>query len=646
MEITSKKKRKDSFFGLHFDFHAGKNQYDIGENNSPETLERLITEVRPDYIQCDTKGHAGATSYPTKVGYSAERIKADILRMWRDVTAKYNVALYAHYSGVWDNLALEKNPDWAAVDAEGNPSKEKTSVFGPYADKLLIPQILEMALDYGLDGIWVDGECWAVQIDYSKYAKHAYMAKYKTEPPKPGDENYGDYIKFCRQGFRDYVEHYVTEVHKKAPDFQIASNWMYTSFVPEAPSIGVDFLSGDYSPNDSLNTARFEGRALQNQGRPWDLMAWCFSTGDGVRCVKEYEQMCQEAAAIIMLGGGFQFYNKQMVGTVQDWAIPMWAEIAKFCREREEICFKAKPAPQVGIIYSEKAFYKNKKDLFTCYSSKYVEDMRGLLFAALDNQYSTEILMTHQIMANKSLSEYGVIILPNMETIENDLKDKLLEYVNGGGSLIITGHTSAQVFLPYLDIDIIGGKEDAAAVYVCHDGKFAPIKTPYCSVTPAEETETLGRFYFSDDSAGESQVAATVTQYGNGKIAGIYFDAGMYQYRKTVVVRDFIGYIIGKMFKPAVRIKGTKQVEVSLMRKDGKLCVNLLNLTGLHSDSKYMSFDEVLKLRDVEVEIDYPSPPKKVTLIPGGAEPAFSYTGGTISLTINELHIHTVITVE
>ena len=641
-----KKRRDESFFGLHFDFHAGRDQKNIGENCDPDTIERLINEVRPDYIQCDTKGHRGATSYPTKVGYQANDMKGDILRMWRDVTAKYNVALYAHHSGVWDDLALEHNPEWAAVDADGNASKQKMSVFGPYAEKLLIPQMLEMALDYELDGIWVDGECWAVMIDYSSYAIEEYKKRYNEDPPRPDDENYNDYLKFCRQGFRDYINYYVTEVHKKAPEFQIASNWMYTSFVPEDVAIPVDFLSGDYSPNDSINTARFEGRCLQNQKKSWDLMAWCFSTVDGIRCVKTYEQMCQEAAAVIMLGGGFQFYNKQLVGTVQDWAIPMWAELAKFCRAREEICFKAKPVPQVGIVYSEKAFYKNKKDLFTCYTSKYADDMRGLLYAVLDNQYSAEILMTHHLMYEKPLEEYGVIILPDLEAIESDLKEKLLEYVSNGGNLIVTGHSSVQLLLPYLDIDIKGVSEDVKPVYVRYNNNLAPLKTTYAEVVAGDKVKTLGEFYFNDSPSGEPNIAATVTNYGNGKIAGIYFNTGAYQRNKSMVVRDFIGSVINEVFTPSVKVYGSRQIEVSLMRKDDKLCVNLLNVSGNHSDIHYMNFDEITPLSDITVEIVCESEPRNVYIEPEHKAAVYTYENGKITVKLDKLHIHTIITIE
>ena len=62
------KKRSDSFFGLHFDMHANEYSTNIGSEFNSELVEQICAEVKPDYIQVDTKGHPGYSSYPTKYG--------------------------------------------------------------------------------------------------------------------------------------------------------------------------------------------------------------------------------------------------------------------------------------------------------------------------------------------------------------------------------------------------------------------------------------------------------------------------------------------------------------------------------------------------------------------------------------------------
>lgn len=629
---------------MHFDFHAGQNQENIGENCDPAAIDHMLEQVKPDYVQCDTKGHAGASSYPTKVGNPAPNMKGDILRMWREVTDRHDVALFAHHSGVWDNFAIHFHPEWATVDPDGTPNKQKTSVFGPYAEELLIPQLTEMALDYGLDGAWVDGECWAVAVDYSHWAAEKYRTRYQEEPPLPNEENYPAYQNFCRDGFRSYVDNYVRQIHKVAPDFQLTSNWIFTSYLPEPPIIGVDYLSGDYSPNDSLNSARFEGRCLAAQGKPWDLMAWGFSLHDGIFCVKSVPQLCQEAAAVIMLGGGFQVYNRQMIGSIQSWAVPVWKELAEFCRARESICHRAESVPQVGIIYSERAHYHKLPALFSN-GSHHATQLRGTLSALLDYGYSVEVLMTHHALT-RDLSAYGALVVPDLEVIEPSLRSALLEYARQGGKLILTGYHTAQLFLAYLDIDVIGGGEDGAVIYPEANRLIAPLRTPYRHVLLQGDSRILGQGYTAESGEGDPLPLATVTAYGSGEIAGIYFNTGNYNNSKSPVLRDFLGGVVNALYTASVRLPGRENIEISLMRQGDLLCVNLLNRCGSHADPACYACDRIPALRDVALEIDYPTQPTEIRQEPEGIALPFTWENGVIHTTVDKLAIHSVITVK
>jgi hypothetical protein len=146
-------RRAESFLGIHFDFHADANDIKIGENVTRAMVENIINRVMPDFIQCDSKGCPGYSSYPTRVGTPATGFIRDQLRIWREVTAEHGVALYSHYSGLMDSKAAQDHPDWAVVNADGMPDKNFMSVFGPYADCLLIPQLEELRDQYGIDGV-------------------------------------------------------------------------------------------------------------------------------------------------------------------------------------------------------------------------------------------------------------------------------------------------------------------------------------------------------------------------------------------------------------------------------------------------------------------------------------------------------------
>ncbi|MBL7188069.1 MAG: hypothetical protein ISS70_17240 [Phycisphaerae bacterium] len=197
-------KRADAFLGIHFDFHAGEDCNRVGERTTPEMVELVINKVKPDYIQIDCKGHRGYSSYPTKVGNPAPGFVGDPLRIWRDVTRKRGVPLFMHYSGVWDYKAVADHPDWAAINANGKPNDKATSVFGPYADTLMIPQLRELAGEYGADGVWVDGDCWGTTVDYGAAAVSRFCEQTgaKAAPRKAGEPYWNQWMDFHREGFR------------------------------------------------------------------------------------------------------------------------------------------------------------------------------------------------------------------------------------------------------------------------------------------------------------------------------------------------------------------------------------------------------------------------------------------------------------
>ena len=170
MQENTKIKRSKGFFGLHFDFHAGPDCTEVGEGVSEEMVEHIVSMAKPDYLQCDCKGHPGVASYKTKVGTPAPGFKKDQLKIWRLVSERHNLPLVVHYSGVWDEAAIKANPSWARIDEKGDIDPMGTSVFGPYVDKLLLPQLKELIDDYGIDGAWVDGECWGTLCDYHENA--------------------------------------------------------------------------------------------------------------------------------------------------------------------------------------------------------------------------------------------------------------------------------------------------------------------------------------------------------------------------------------------------------------------------------------------------------------------------------------------
>lgn len=646
-------RRKDCYFGLHFDFHANVWTHAIGESFDESVVGRICEEVKPDFIQCDTKGHPGYSSYPTKVGTPAPQIVRDILAGWRKATKKYGVLLFSHYSGLWEQKATHDHPEWAAVTADGAVT-DKASVFGKYADELLIPQLKELAGVYRVDGAWVDGECWAQVIDYGTEASAAWRSAFGQEPPKEGEEGYAEFLAFQRKAFFAYVAHYISEVKKEYPDFDITSNWLNTAWVPDTLCV-TDYISGDISPTNSVDSARFDGRIMQSFGRYWDIMSWGISFP--VHCAKSAAQLCQEAAIVLSLGGGFQIYNMQSPQkTVMDeWAIPIWAEVARFCRERQEYCQGAQPVPDVGVLYSPKAYYDKEKELF-CRDSAYNKEVCGMITALCDGGFSVSVLSAERAVRGEvGLSAYTSILVSDSTALEEGAAELLIAYAEGGGHLILCGKNTAELFAERLGLRL---RHEGTPTIVLAEGAdyAAELRCPYAVIERgwgecrSEMCECIvdGNLYIGNPPPSlywkDEKLPAFVTKpYGKGKISVLpvsagkqYFDLNSFEMKRWF--RDCFGRDTGKL-----HCDKSGLADVLLTQKEGRKFIHAVNLLGEHRGARIKTFDYIPPVTDVDITFRTDRAPMKAVLRPDGREISFAYAGGELKIHLDTVGLHEIV---
>jgi hypothetical protein len=629
-------RRADSFFGLHFDLHPAKEDTALGRDVNEAMVQSLLDAAKPDYVQYDSKGHAGWLGWKSEVGPSAPGIVNDSLAVWRRVTARNGVSLYIHFSGVWDSEAVRRHPDWARVDGEGRIDKRQTSTFGPYADALMIPQLREAATKYDLEGAWVDGECWATHPDFRESAVEAFKkATGRTEAPRsPKDEGWNEFLEFNRERFRQYVKHYVTEVHKTHPRFQIASNWLYSTFVPEEPTLPVDFLSGDYLGNASISTARVEARYLAQTGKPWDLMAWGFQQADSNAIGHVYKpavQLQQEASVVLAQGGGFQvYYVPSRAGHFEESHVKVMGEVAKFCRAREKSSHKSESVPQIGVVFSKETLYNTTNKLFGGWG-KLMDPARGWIDALTACQWSVDVLPDWKLA--RMASRYPLIVLPDWAAPGEAVHSALDAYVKAGGNLIVCGAANARRWASAIGMSAMGEAE-VEETFLTGGEVLAIAKGLWQRIEPGAGTVLEWRVP-DHDSRKDRQPAAVSGTLGKGRVAIIPGPIGVvYAATHATTVREFVMRAAKPMFRPMVEVSGPPTVEVSLRRKDGALLVHLLNTTGMQVAGDFASIDFVPPVGPVRLKFNSGAP-KSVRLEPEGTELKAPYE-------VSRLEVHSI----
>ena len=601
-------KRKDAFFGIHLDFHCGLNDH-VGANTTDEMVSRFLDAVSPDFVQIDCKGHPGISSYPTKVGNPCPDITGDPLRVWRRVTAERGVSLYMHYSGVWDSRAVALHPEWACVNADGSRNSSMTSPFGGYADHLMIPQLKELALDYGVDGVWADGECWAVTPDYGEAAVEAFKKETGLETvPKSKDEpGWGRWIDFHREAFRRYLRHWVDSVHEAAPDFEIASNWAFSDHMPEPVCADVDFISGDYTPSDSVNIARETSRFLASQGKPWDLMAWSFAHRNeepkGPWYPKGTPQLLREAACVLSQGGGFQaYYPQNRDGSVDIDRVSQMGEVGAFCRARKPFCFRSLSVPQIFYIIPTASHYdKINREGGNPFANS-IAWQRGLCDAILDNQYSLDV-GTDTTFKEKA-ADYPAAVLCQWETLPPGLTEFAADYVARGGRLLLTGEKLCALFdEAFRDVAWQADGFDPLLVSGRY-GDGVVVKYPRC----------FSLEYFSEPDAQTRELVGAA-------------------------MRLFLP-------EPAVTVEGSHEVDVSLRRTaDGKLTVHLVNVSGPHRTDPF--FNDIQPIGPLTVRVKTGKAPGSVRLEPDARPIPFEWSeDGFVTAAIDQIGIYDILVID
>lgn len=592
--------RKDGFFGIHFDLHPNKSDTVLGRDVSEENIRAFLRRVRPDFIQYDCVGVPGYSGYPTKVGWPAPGIVKDSLAVWRKVTREERVALLIHYCVLWNEAAVEHHPDWAAVNAKGERDKRVLSIFSPFADQLLIPQLKEAATLYDLDGAWMDADAWIARIDYSPAA----LAEWKRQtgraaaPKSRQEPHWQEWKMFHRREHEKYLRHYVDAIHAHNPKFQIACNWMYSLLAGVWPvGSAVDYLSGDYSQHNSTDEARAEARYFASNRKPWDLLAWGFNKHG----LKSATQLKQEAAATIMQGGGWGiYYTPTRSGQISEPIIATAGEVADFCRARQAIGFQSTTVPQVALLQSAETYW-DQADSTSFGRAGCREDTKGALTALLELHYSVDVLAEHQLRPR--LGDFPVVVIPDADKLAGDFRRTLLDYVRDGGNLVLLGEKSARLFEPALS------------------GKSAG--------TPGERRMV---------TRGKGRIFAV-----SGPVLSKYLPA------RSSEIRALIHGVMREAFpQPAVEADAPVHVDLALRRThSGRLAVHFLNLAKVQrGQTEFPPMDPYPAVEPFAVRLRTPQKPAAVRWEPEGQKAEWSWRNGILTATVPSLQIHGALVVE
>ena len=638
--------RKDCFFGLHFDLHPTAQDKDLGRDLTDAMVAHLLESVHPDFVQYDSKGHPGYLGFPSKTGMSAPGIVQDSLAIWRRVTAAHGVALYNHFSGVLDGLAVTKHPEWARVGPDGNPDHQETSLFGPYEQQLMIPELKEAALNYDLDGSWVDGDCWAVTPDYCEAAQRKFLAEtgIAVLPKGPSDKGWIEFLDMQREQFRQYVARYVDALHRAKSGYQITSNWMYSTFAPERPTLPLDYLSGDLADQAAARQARIEARYMSRCSKPWDLMSWGFERGTQFRnqSAKPAVELEQEAAIVLAQGGAYQIYNvPTRSGWIDDRVVRTASTVAAFCRKRQRWSFRSETLREAGVFFSGRTLYRTAKRPFGGWGGAEAP-AAGAVDLLLAMGYSVDLIPDWQ--AAESAAQYPLIVVPDWQEIGDDAAATLTSYVADGGKLLLLGADNARLLAGPLHLQLVGPAEQHT-YFVADESGFAQVSGNWIGLGGSDAVASA---YPTPDTRKDAVPIAVRVRHGKGSAVVCPGPiASSYGNGSTPILRSLARLLLQPLYAPMVTLEGDyPEVEVVLRRKDGQTLIHLINTAGVPVTGQFRHQGVVPRTGPIRMRIRLPKAPSRVVLEPEGTALAGEYKDGEWQGTLPDLHVHLMVRLE
>ncbi len=645
---------------MHYDLHATHDDDNLGAEVTPENLRQQFLLVKPDFVQCDCKGHPGLSSYPTKVGHAAPGIVRDALRIHRQVTRELNIPLIVHYSGIWDDESARRHPEWTMRDPGGKIINQWEAfgmdkpgglmcILSDYVTELLIPQLLELAVDYQVDGIWLDGENWAMHECCCPRCRAEFTRRtgIGEVPVSRTDPNWKIWRRFHQQIFVEHVTRYTDAVHAAAPDCLVCSNWMYSMRQPGPVEAPVDFLSGDFMSSFGCERAEMEGRYLDGHGLPWNLMAWGFCTpNDGIRRqVKHAEGLSQESAEVLSCGGAMLIYaDPERSGHLVGWQHRIYAQVGAFVRERAPYCRDTVSIPDAVVLHSGGHLLEHGTQPFCMGEGFYPAE--GALHALIENHYHVDIHDEYRLM--KKIGDYNLVVVPEQDCVTPELIAVLENYVRNGGVALFTGGSMARNYPELLGVEPIGEpvRQDW---FVEIDGEAATIGGTWQKVKTVD-SEVYS--YVMTDQEPEKDTtefpAVTWRRLGKGVIAAIHGDC-MWTYYHTHQprLREFIGKLL--RFLPVKRpftVTAEPSIEIAWRRsrQGGTEYLHLVNRAVNPCLTPRLHLVEHVPLsQEVRIACDCKIEPRQVCLQPGRRPLEYQWKDGRLDIRVPSVHIYEII---
>lgn len=483
----------------------------------PQNDLEVLSVAGVDSVVLFAKCQYGNAYYPTKVGHQHSALKGrDLFGEQLAAAHSRGIRVIAYFSNMWDTAQAHANPDWALVPAESRGSTGRwpaLCLLSGYR-RLALKQVREIAKLYPIDGLWSDiltaGPCVCYRCQGEFELEYG-----RPIPVGRSDPGWLDLVHFSQRILRDYLEEQRRVLLEERPRAALIPNFYATTFVDAVIGLSTDHLafadigsSEGYTDWHGLGFPSFASGYIQagTLGRPSEVLVSRFvHTWDFT--LRSPAQLRFEAFTVAAHGSAVSLDDQPYAtGALEPEVYRRLAPVYERIDERAPWLDGFRHEPYVALYASqtsrelESLLGAPENDSIGEQSAQFPRSeprsAASDLVAAITGSYRSlvEAHLPVEFLDERSqsldrLSQFRVVVLPDVLSISTAEADALRRFVEAGGGLVTTGPTGIRDAAGNLLAD--STLEDLLGVHFGEPGDFT---FPYVRLVDPALLDGLGRW--------------------------------------------------------------------------------------------------------------------------------------------------------
>ena len=447
---------------IHLDFHTSEHVPGVGEQFDPDEFVATLKLGHVDAINLFAKGHHSWSYYPTEVGRRHPNLKPGLDLLGEQIRACHAAGIRCpiYYTVGWSSNDAADHPYWLVRQKDGSPlanSKDYDFDAAPESlkppggwlflcpsgeyRKLMLDQTREIMRMYDVDGLWYDicpfETCWCDNCVIG-------MTANGYDPEVDADA-----AKYCV----DKWESFMAECHAVVDAEQPGTSCFFNGLVHMVTPDRILAQQSHYEMEDlptvwgGYDKLPPRARFFAGDGKAMIAMSGKFHTAWGeFGGYKHPDALRYEAASMVTFGAMCNFGDQlHPGGRLDEQTYRNVGRAFEYVETLEPWLPGTTPVTNLGVLFS---IDKSNVSVHGTSSSAHDEGVCNML---LESQLDFE-----RVYLDRDLSRFDAIVLTGKRFLTRDDAAVLKKYVDGGGKLLVLGHSALLAGEDALAFDVGG----------------------------------------------------------------------------------------------------------------------------------------------------------------------------------------------